>query len=282
MTTGELLKDYRISQRKTQKQWAGDVISASFYAKVEKNLSRISADDLIELLHFNQIPLIDFFSKLRPKDKLIHQQELEIDRLINEAYYQNSKKELQQIRDVVAESKLPNKSDELLLIDAYIAVISKDPTMLGKKVIDEMKEKVFNISHFDEEGLISYCNFMSFYDFNSNLLLSKKIIKQFIGSSSPKIQEKILAIIINMLIFCIRNKHFEEADVFVNYADQIKTTPDVFFYKMLVPAFYNIVKYQNAHNKKYLDETEIIIKSIKLAGMPDYSKELEELLIANE
>lgn len=282
MTTGELLKDYRISQRKTQKQWAGDVISASFYAKVEKNLSRISADDLIELLHFNQIPLIDFFSKLRPKDKLIHQQELEIDRLINEAYYQNSKKELQQIRDVVAESKLPNKSDELLLIDAYIAVISKEPTKLDKKVIDEMKEKVFNISHFDEEGLISYCNFMSFYDFNSNLLLSKKIIKQFIGSSSPKIQEKILAIIINMLIFCIRNKHFEEADVFVNYADQIKTTPDVFFYKMLVPAFYNIVKYHNAHNKKYLDETEIIIKSIKLAGMPDYSKELEELLIANE
>ena len=282
MTTGELLKDYRISQRKTQKQWAGDVISASFYAKVEKNLSRISADDLIELLHFNQIPLIDFFSKLRPKDKLIHQQELEIDRLINEAYYQNSKKELQQIRDVVAESKLPNKSDELLLIDAYIAVISKDLTMLGKEAINKIKEKVFNISNFDEDGLILYCNFMSFYDLNSNLLLSKKIIKQCIGSSSVKIQGKILAIIINMLIFCIRNKRFEEADVFVNYADQIKTTPAIFFYKMLVPAFYNIVKYQNTHNKKYLDETEIIIKSIKLAGMPDYSKELEELLIANE
>ena len=282
MTTGELLKDYRISQRKTQKQWAGDVISASFYAKVEKNLSRISADDLIELLHFNQIPLIDFFSKLRPKDKLIHQQELEIDRLINEAYYQNSKKELQQIRDVVAESKLPNKSDELLLIDAYIAVISRDPTMLGKEAINKMKEKVFNISNFDEDGLFIYCNFMSFYDLNSNLLLSKKIIKQCIGSSSVKIQGKILAIIINMLIFCIRNKRFEEADVFVNYADQIKTKPAIFFYKMLVPAFYNIVKYQNTHNKKYLDETEIIIKSIKLAGMPDYSKELEELLIANE
>lgn len=282
MTTGELLKDYRISQRKTQKQWSGDVISASFYAKVEKNLSRISADDLIELLHFNQIPLIDFFSKLRPKDKLIHQQELEIDRLINEAYYQNSKKELQQIRDVVAESKLPNKSDELLLIDAYIAVISKDLTMLGKEAINKIKEKVFNISNFDEDGLFIYCNFMSFYDLNSNLLLSKKIIKQCIGSNSVKIQGKILAIIINMLIFCIRNKRFEEADVFVNYADQIKTKPAIFFYKMLVPAFYNIVKYQNTHNKKYLDETEIIIKSIKLAGMPDYSKELEELLIANE
>ncbi|MCT6890712.1 MAG: helix-turn-helix domain-containing protein, partial [Lactobacillus sp.] len=54
MTIGELLKDYRISQKKTQKQWAKDVISPSFYAKVEKNLSRISAEDLIELLHSNQ------------------------------------------------------------------------------------------------------------------------------------------------------------------------------------------------------------------------------------
>ncbi|MFD1286784.1 helix-turn-helix domain-containing protein [Lactobacillus melliventris] len=282
MTIGELLKDYRISQKKTQKQWAKDVISPSFYAKVEKNLSRISAEDLIELLHSNQIPVIDFFSKLNQKDKSINQQELEINRLINEAYYQNSKKELQQIRDVVAEGELPNKNDELLLIDAYIAVISKDLTMLDKEVIDRMKEKVFNISNFDEDGLIMYCNFMSFYDLNSNLLLSKRIIKQLVGSSSVRIQEKILAIIINMLIFCIRNKRFEETEVFVNYADQIKTKPEVFFYKLLIPAFYNIVKYQNNHDKKYLDETEIIIKSIKLAGMPDYGKELEELLVANK
>lgn len=165
MTTGELLKDYRISQRKTQKQWAGDVISASFYAKVEKNLSRISADDLIELLHFNQIPLIDFFSKLRPKDKLIHQQELEIDRLINEAYYQNSKKELQQIRNVVAESKLPTKNDKLLLIDAYIALISNNLNELDKNTLSKMKEKVFSITNFDIDGLSLYCNFMSFYEF---------------------------------------------------------------------------------------------------------------------
>ncbi|MCO6534104.1 hypothetical protein [Lactobacillus sp.] len=59
-----------------------------------------------------------------------------------------------------------------------------------------------------------------------------------------------------MLILCVQSKKFDKADIFV--------------------------KYHNAHNKKYLDETEIIIKSIKLAGMPDYSKELEELLIAIE
>jgi len=32
-----------------------------------------------------------------------------------------------------------------------------------------MKEKVFAIPSFDEDGLILYCNFMSFFDLNSNL-----------------------------------------------------------------------------------------------------------------
>ncbi|QYN55723.1 XRE family transcriptional regulator [Lactobacillus panisapium] len=36
MSVGELLKKYRIEKMKTQKEWAGNVISPSFYAKVEK------------------------------------------------------------------------------------------------------------------------------------------------------------------------------------------------------------------------------------------------------
>ncbi|BDR61167.1 helix-turn-helix domain-containing protein [Lactobacillus xylocopicola] len=237
MTIGELLKDYRIQQRKTQKQWVGDVISASFYTKVERNLSRISAENLIDLLHSNQISVIDFFGKLNQKDKSIHQQKLEIRRMANEAYYRNSKKELQQIRDILVKSDLPNKNDELLIIDAYVAVIDKDITHLDRNVINKMKEKVFNISNFDEDSLIVYCNFMSFYDLNSNLLLSKKAVKQFIGSSSVKTQKVVLGIIINMLVFCIQNKKFEETGTFIDYADQIKAQPDIFFYKDIIPIF---------------------------------------------
>lgn len=282
MTISELLKKYRIEQMKTQKQWVGDVISASFYTKVERNLSRISVEDLIALLHFNQISVIDFFGKLNQKDKSIHHRKLEISRMANEAYYRNSKKELQQIRDIVVESDLPNKDNEILIIDAYVAVIDKDITHLDRNIISKMKEKVFNISNFDEDGLIVYCNFMSFYDLNSNLLLSKKVIKQFIGSSSVKIQKIILGIIINMLIFCIQNKKFDETEVFINYAEQIKAQPDIFFYKDIIPIFDNVIKYHYEHKKKYIDTAMKIIESIKLAGMSDYGKDLEELLITNK
>ncbi|MGL5900315.1 MAG: Rgg/GadR/MutR family transcriptional regulator [Lactobacillaceae bacterium] len=282
MTTGELLKDYRISQRKTQKQWSGDVISASFYAKVEKNLSRISADDLIELLHFNQIPLIDFFSKLRPKDKLIHQQELEIDRLINEAYYQNSKKELQQIRDIVAESKLPTKNDKLLLIDAYIALIGNNLNELDKNTLSKMKEKVFSITNFDIDGLSLYCNFMSFYDLDSNLFISKRAVKQNSGSSNIKIQKTVLSIIVNIAVLSIQSKRPEETGFFFEVANQIKSKPEIFFYKTVIAALENIVEYQNTHDKNYLDDLEAIIKNIRIAGMEKYSEELKDFVSLNK
>lgn len=282
MTIGELLKDYRISQRKTQKQWAKDIISPSFYAKVEKNLNRISAEDLIDLLHSNQISLIDFFGKLNQSDKTLHQQKLEISRMANEAYYRNSKKGLQQLRDMVVECSLPDKDDEILIIDIYIAIIDKDITHLDRSAINKMKEKIFAISNFDEDGLILYCNFMSFYNLNSNLVLSKRLVKQFIGSSSVKIQKVVLGIVINMLILCIQDEKFEETETFINYANQIKAQPDIFFYKEVIPVFDNVVKYHYEHDKKYIDTATKIIESIKLAGMSEYGKDLEKLLIANK
>lgn len=254
-------------------------MSASFYTKVERGLSRISAEDLINLLHYNQILLIDFFGKLSKSDKSFYQQKQQINRLANEAYYHDSKQELKQLRDIVSKSELPNKDDELFLIDTSIAVINKDFTHIDQKLIDKMKERILSITNFDEDGLIIYCNLMSFYDLNSNLLLSKRIIEQFIGSTSTKIQKIILGIIINMLVFCIQNKKFEETEVFVNYAAQIKAQPDIFFYKMLIPIFDNIIKYQYEHDRKYMEVAQKLIESVKLAGMPDYSKDLEKLMI---
>lgn len=282
MTIGELLKDCRIQQRKTQKQWVNDVVSPSFYAKVEKNLSSISADNLIELLNVNKISLTDFFGKLNHQAKTVHDENLEIDRMVNEAYYQNSVHDLQQIRNFVAESDFPNKEDKLDIIDIFIAIINKNLSSIDSGVIDRLKERTFDVSHFNSDSLRLYCNLMSFYDLDSNLLISKRVIRQFIGSSSIDIQKLVLSIIINMMILCIRNKRFEETAFYVSSEKQIKTKPDIFFYKTIAPAFENIIKYHYDQNSKYLDEVQTITKCIKIAGMPSYGKELEELMLANK
>ncbi|WEV36886.1 helix-turn-helix domain-containing protein [Lactobacillus sp. ESL0677] len=278
MTIGELLKDYRIQQKKTQKEWAGNIISPSFYAKVEKKISRISAEDLVDLLHANKVPLIDFFGKLNYQDQSVHDENQEIDKMIDEAYFQDSVHDLQQVRNFVAESKFPNKEDKLNTIDILIAMLNKDLSSIDKNIIDKMKEKTFNISHFSSDNLNMYCNLMSFYDLDSNLVISKRLVKQFIGSSSIRIQKLVLAVIINMMILCIRNKRFEETEFFINSEQQIKTKPDVFFYKAIAPAFEDIIKYHFDQNKQYLDEVKGIAETIKIAGMPEYGKELEELI----
>ena len=282
MTIGELLKDYRIQQKKTQRQWVNDVVSPSFYAKVEKNLSSISADNLIELLNVNKISLTDFFGKLNHQAKTVHDENLEIDRMVNEAYYQNSVHDLQQIRNFVAESDFPNKEDKLDIIDIFIAIINKNLSSIDSGVIDRLKERTFDVSHFNSDSLRLYCNLMSFYDLDSNLLISKRVIRQFIGSSSIDIQKLVLSIIINMMILCIRNKKFEETAFYVSSEQQIKTKPDIFFYKTIAPAFENIIKYHYDQNSKYLDEVQTITKCVKIAGMPSYGKELEELMLANK
>ena len=47
MTIGELLKDYRIKQGKTQREFIAGIVSQSYYSKVEKEIHRITADDLL-------------------------------------------------------------------------------------------------------------------------------------------------------------------------------------------------------------------------------------------
>ncbi|WP_260277984.1 helix-turn-helix domain-containing protein [Lactobacillus helveticus] len=64
MTIGELLRECRVSQNKKQKEFAGEILSPSYYSKVEKGKHKITAKDLISLLIYNQISVKQFFGRL--------------------------------------------------------------------------------------------------------------------------------------------------------------------------------------------------------------------------
>ena len=92
MTTGELLKEYRIAQGKNQKEFInnGMIVSQSYYSKVEKNANKITVDNLVDLLHYNNIPIWEFFSRLNSNDDLRHQQIKDFNNMMIEAYYENN------------------------------------------------------------------------------------------------------------------------------------------------------------------------------------------------
>ncbi|MEB3363344.1 hypothetical protein SDC49_05220 [Lactobacillus sp. R2/2] len=124
--------------------------------------------------------------------------------VICDAYYRNAKNELVKLKEIVNESDLPNKEDDLLYLDAYIANVNNED--LNDKEKQALKDKIFSRPNFDKSTLVLYCNFMMFYDVESNVIISRGIIKQFQGSNDVKILEMILTVIGNLLIQCIEEK----------------------------------------------------------------------------
>lgn len=278
MTIGQLLKQYRIENLKTQKEWAGNTISTSYYSKVEKDQHRITAEDLIALLHANNIKLWEFFGKLSQEDKVKYDENSNIGEAINEAFYHNDKEQLKDIKNVIANSEIVDKEDQLLLIDALIALVGNHVEDLDENERIKLKEKIFNISNFDENKLDLYCNLMPFYDLDSNLLISRRVITQFCHSGSSNVQETILGIEINMLIMCIQKGRYKETEFFIRSADQISTKPNLFFYKNCIFILKNIVNYHYERKDEYLNKARMAIDHVSSLGMPEYSKDMKGIL----
>ena len=98
MTIGDLLRQYRINQNKTLQEFAGNIIDRSYYGKVERNIHQISAENLINLLRYNQIDAIEFIETLDPNYEN-YQSQIQIQRKIMEkAYYQVDKDKLKNIQ----------------------------------------------------------------------------------------------------------------------------------------------------------------------------------------
>jgi Rgg/GadR/MutR family transcriptional activator len=273
VTIGNLLKKFRLNKEKTQREWIGNIISPSYYSKVEKDIHRISAEDLVSLLNYNSVSLIEFFGELNSSKQSKYTQERELMNVINDAYYRNSKNKLIKLKEFVDKSDLPNKETDLLYLDAYIAnVNNEDLNDIEKKAL---KDQIFSRPNFDKSKLVLYCNFMMFYDLESNMLITRRIIKQFQRSNDVKTLAMILSVIGNLLIQCIEENEYEETDFLIIAADQIDTKPELFFYKNVILLLKNMIEYHYKAEDKYLDICRIAIENFALLGMPKYGKELE-------
>ncbi|MCO6532112.1 helix-turn-helix domain-containing protein [Lactobacillus sp.] len=281
MKIGDLLKKYRLSRGKTKKAWAGDILSPSFYARVENGSNRISAEDLIDLLHANDISVVEFFGQLNPQDRLVNERRYQFLFAINEAYYQDSKADLLKIRDTICKSNLPDKSEELMILDVYLAIVDDEYDSINQETLHELKDRIFMANEFDIDTMNLYCNCMAFYDFDTNLMISSKLVKQYQGNQNSLIEKNLLGIIINMLNFCIKEQRYEEAKQFINSANQIAPKPEIYFYKNMIIFFTNIIRYHTNSDEKYLETCHDIINDINRIGMNDFSKEMAEFLQKN-
>lgn len=278
MTIGELLKEYRIRQDKKQKEFIGNIISPSYYSKVEKDLHRITVEDLAALLHYNNIPLWDFFSRLDSSDEFNHQQIKNLNDMMLDAYYSGDKERFSEINNLIDESNLSpkDKEEQKLLVAGWVESMKNEDDPADEELRNKLKEKIFSIPNFNEDKIVLFCNFMPFYDLESNLLISKQIIEQSANFQNRKIEEYILAIVANILALLITNKKEKKANFYLKISANIKTRPELLFYKNIIYFYDNLINYHSTKERAYLDKCCDAIKMLDSLGMRSYSNEIKK------
>lgn len=275
MNIGSLLKEYRIKQGKSQRKFAGDVLTQSYYSKVEQNRNQITVQALIKLLSQNQIQLQDFFQRVVQEDDAQHELQ-QINQMMTQAYYSNNLSQMEQIKSLIDVSSLSSnkKEDQLLMISGFIELMDNKKIQTDKELQNKIKSKIFDIPDFNQNKLMLYCDFMRFYDLESNWIITQTILKQYKNTADIDIQKLLLAIITNLLIFSIEENRFTGLLGIIDYAKKIKTIPDLFFYKLVLSFFENISSYKVTNNHVYKDKAQDIIRAVNHAGMTEYSNEL--------
>lgn len=281
MEIGELLKVYRLKQGKSQRTFVGQILNQSYYSKVEKGSNQISVKNLIDLLHYNGISVQAFLNKFDQESSDSHYQIKEIENMIVEAYYTNDIEKMRYVKILINESQLDKleQENQLLMVDGFLALM--DPALNNKKLISTIKNKIFDIPSFTQDKLMLYCDFMRFYSLADNKIITKNILKRHQDATNTDIQELILAIVCNILIFSIENNNFEDISYFSSSIKNINTTPKLLFYKMDIAFFGNVIGMKIKSNTANLEKCQNIITSLQGAGMVEYSKELQKFLKNN-
>lgn len=275
---GSLLKEYRLKQNKSQRKFIGSIVTQSYYSKVEKNISQITADNLIGLLQYNNISVQEFFNSFSQKSDNSYRQTKELENMMIEAYYTNNIEQMHNIKKIIQESTLSeyDKNYQTLMTNGLLALMN--PKLNSEKLTSTIKNKIFDIPSYTQDKLMLYCDFMQFYSLSDNEIITRNILKQYQSTNDSNIQELILAIVCNILIFSIENDKFENVSYFLNKIQNIKTTPQLLFYKIDIEFFKNIIKIKNSNDAKKINKCKNIIKTLQDAGMKEYSNELKKFI----
>lgn len=278
MMIGSLLKEYRLKQNKSQRKFIGSIVTQSYYSKVEKNISQITADNLIGLLQYNNISVQEFFNSFSQKSDNSYRQTKELENMMIEAYYTNNIEQMHNIKKIIQESTLSeyDKNYQTLTTNGLLALMN--PKLNSEKLTSTIKNKIFDIPSYTQDKLMLYCDFMRFYSLSDNEIITRNILKQYQSTNDSNIQELILAIVCNILIFSIENDKFENVSYFLNKIQNIKTTPQLLFYKIDIEFFKNIIKIKNSNDAKKINKCKNIIKTLQDAGMKEYSNELKKFI----
>ncbi|AFR22867.1 Rgg family transcriptional regulator [Lactobacillus helveticus] len=180
---------------------------------------------MIAILEYNNIPLWSFFKELSLKGSFQHEYKIDLEAEVMDAYYHSDKVLLKKIIQNLEKSGSTDKTDDILIVKGWLESLKDDEEEPDIEVRNALKDRVFNIPDLNKEKLTLFCNFMDFYDLDSNLMIAKNAIIKFISSNETEIQEVLLAILANLLCLSIKENNYNYVDYLVTTSEKLPLKP---------------------------------------------------------
>lgn len=274
MEIGELLKKYRLNMGLTLSEMSADIVSTSYYSKVEKGQHRISAEDLFEILNVHSIPLEAFTNELTEEGNTLSI----IQQKILSFYYD---RDVEAISSILEGLKDKDNEDEQMTIALAVSCLYNldDTFIIPDNSIDMIKEKIFSLPNWNYFRLSLYTNFISFYDIDTNYLIIRSILSKDMSKYRKEEQSAIVAILLNFVDELIEKEELTYAIYYLQKAEEILTLlPELLFYHVLMNFNKNIINYLTSDEYIYIKKCEETIGFFKANGYKKYAVSLKKYI----
>lgn len=154
MTIGEALKKERLALGLTQTEMAGNILSKSFYSKIERNQHDIKAIDLINILRLHNIDLAEFFKLV---ETTVGQEKNDRQRYLLELHESFYHKDIKKIGKIEKELKSAKQTSEIVNLTAQAIIIKAYLTHRLDKLSNNekiyVKKQIFKTTDWNENTL---------------------------------------------------------------------------------------------------------------------------------
>lgn len=261
----------------TLSEMSADIVSTSYYSKVEKNQHRISAEDLFDILSVHSISLGSFLNQLTQGRNRVKKYTQKIITF----YYEGN---IEAIKRILKNCGSKDNEDEQNIIAlAESCLYDLDETfIISNKSKEMIKEKIFSLPNWNLFKLSLYTNFISLYDIDTNQLIVSSILSKEISKYSKEEHSAIVAILLNFVDELIDKDELVLTSYYLQKIHEVlKPLPELLFYHVLMNYYENIVQYLITEDSSYMKKCEEIIDVFETNGYKKYAASLKEYLQKN-
>ena len=244
---GSKLKKLRHDLGLTQKEMAADVISVSFYSKVERGFHDIGAEELIQILEKHGVSFQEFFSETEngnSNDNKINYLRNQLVKAANE----DNDVEIVNITDQLMQIEPQTSLTESLILQAKVISNTHNDDSLKKLTRAEKKEikQILFQKDIDDNGylrIVLLSNIMELYTIDEATFLVKSIIRRYqnVSNIEKKVLVALSVLVIKYIDLCIQDNKSSLWREPLNLLQQLPNTIELAFTKMLGKYYEDVI-----------------------------------------